>query len=835
MECVLRHIRKLVRSPEAATLSDAQLVERFAADRDEAAFELLLHRHGAMVLGVCRRVLQHTHDVEDAFQATFLLLARKAGSIRKRASVASWLYGVAYRIALKARGGATRRRLREMQTARLPQADLLAEVAWRELRALIDEELSRLPEKCRVSFILCCLEGKTHQQAARELGWPAGSMSRWLARGRELLRARLAGRGIVLSSAALLAALAAQVARASVPPLLLDTTARVALAADKALTAGAISCQAAALADDAARAMRTAPWTVAARAILAVILLGLGVGLVVVGPARNRPLPAKVGALREPASQNAEKPKAPAPGPSPKQIKEMLLHRFGGNAQSEAAVAAGLRWLADHQAKDGHWALDSFPKNGACKCKDHSGYRNDIAGTAFGLLPLLGAGYTHKAANDNPYSKHVRNGLTFLTHKLNRKTGDFGGGMYAHGLATMALCEAYALTRDPVLKPAAQAAVDYIVKAQHQAGGWRYAPGQAGDTSVLGWQVQALQTAQASDLVVPAATLQRVGSYLDACESATDHGYSYIAGGSSTPAMTAAGLMCRQYLQGWGARQPRLRMGVFTNLMSHLPGTEKNMYYAFYATKTMYLVGGDDWKKWNEKMRDLLVREQDEGKIIAHQKGSWSPQGDPFAQAGGRLMATCLSLLNLEVYYRSDLLLAAGPQRRLKAEDLESLWRVLGEQNNLKARQGVWALARSPGEAVPFLKKQVPPAPPPKEARRIAELIADLDSNRFAVRKKAVAELEKLGEAAEAALRIAARGKSVEVVRRATEILEKLEQKTAAQRLRLERALDALELMGTVEARDVLKGLARGQKGAWLTQEAELVLKRMTDRTGGNR
>src|SRR5262249_54569626 len=141
--------------------ADSQLLERFVTRRDEEAFATLLERHGALVLGLCRRLLQHDQDAEDAFQATFLILARKAGSIRKREALAAWLYEVAYRLAMRMRAAAVRQRGLERQTTHRPQADPVSEAAWRELRPILDEELRRLPTKYRSSLILCYLEGRS--------------------------------------------------------------------------------------------------------------------------------------------------------------------------------------------------------------------------------------------------------------------------------------------------------------------------------------------------------------------------------------------------------------------------------------------------------------------------------------------------------------------------------------------------------------------------------------------------------------------------------------------------------------------------------------------------
>jgi RNA polymerase sigma factor (sigma-70 family) len=244
LDLVLRHIRKMVVGADAnRDWTDQDLLGRFAAHQEEAVFEALMQRHGPMVLGVCQRVLSHAQDAEDVFQATFLVLARKAKSIRKQASLGSWLYGVAFRLALKLKASAARRRARERRVAEMMAGETTTTSSWSDLRPILDEELSRLPEKYRAPLILCYLEGKTNVEAGRMLGWPAGSMSKRLARGRELLRSRLAKRGLALTSP-VLATLVAEHARASVPAALwqISLKAAVMAAAGQALT-GVVSTQ----------------------------------------------------------------------------------------------------------------------------------------------------------------------------------------------------------------------------------------------------------------------------------------------------------------------------------------------------------------------------------------------------------------------------------------------------------------------------------------------------------------------------------------------------------------------------------------------------------------
>jgi RNA polymerase sigma factor (sigma-70 family) len=179
--------------------SDSQLLNRFVRQGEESAFATLVERHGPSVLGVCRRVLRNEHDAEDVSQGAFLVLARKADRLDWHASVRTWLCAVAYRLALNARGASTRQRSQESPADILtPDADPVAVCERRELRSLLDDELHRLPEKYRAPVVLCYLEGKTNQEAAQLLGWPAGSMSRRLARARDLLHQRLSERGLAL-------------------------------------------------------------------------------------------------------------------------------------------------------------------------------------------------------------------------------------------------------------------------------------------------------------------------------------------------------------------------------------------------------------------------------------------------------------------------------------------------------------------------------------------------------------------------------------------------------------------------------------------------------------
>jgi RNA polymerase sigma factor (sigma-70 family) len=209
-------------SPEPDGLPDRALLRSFVAKGEEAAFAALLRRHGPMVLGVCRRVLGDDHEAEDACQLTFLTLARRAGAITKQDSLAAWLYGVAYRQAVKARAKAARKRTAERKVLRRAPAGPSEGLTWREVREALDQELSRLPEYCRAAFLLCYEQEKTQEEAARQLGWPRGTLKRRLERSRELLRQRLTRRGLTLSAALVAVALGQNTAFGTAASPLLD-------------------------------------------------------------------------------------------------------------------------------------------------------------------------------------------------------------------------------------------------------------------------------------------------------------------------------------------------------------------------------------------------------------------------------------------------------------------------------------------------------------------------------------------------------------------------------------------------------------------------------------
>jgi RNA polymerase sigma-70 factor (ECF subfamily) len=306
---VLPHLRRTQLRRDGAGLPDAELLECYLTSRDEAAFEALLRRHGPMVLGVCRRVLRNEADAHDAFQATFLVFVRKAASIVPRARVGNWLYGVAHKTALKAKAMNRQRRAKELQAPVAAPAEELVG----ELLGLLEEALSRLPDKYRTAIVLCDLEEKPLHEAARQLGCPQGTVASRLARARDLLARRLACYGLSVAGGAMATTLARGAAPAPLPTGLIDSTVQ---AANQAAAGHVVaSPQVVALTEGVLAAMR-APVRKALTAALLVVTLVGGGGVLFSSVSRR--------ALPEQARQKVPSPAVAPKGPRPRTDKEAL-------------------------------------------------------------------------------------------------------------------------------------------------------------------------------------------------------------------------------------------------------------------------------------------------------------------------------------------------------------------------------------------------------------------------------------------------------------------------------------------------------------------------------
>lgn len=335
-------------------------------------------------------------------------------------------------------------------------------------------------------------------------------------------------------------------------------------------------------------------------------------------------------------------------------VRPEAVRKLGGNDASERAVERGLKWLANHQFASGNWSIHELN----CKdhdCPGHGSFQATTAATGLALLAFLGAGHSHRSGE---YQEEVGRGIQWLVQSQ-KTDGDLFTDeseflwLYSHGMAAIALCEAYGMTKDPALKVPAQASLDFIVAAQHaEFGAWRYRPRFESDTSVSGWQLMALKSGQMAGLTVPQSAYAGVSKWLDSVEKVSSPGrFAYHPSKPESQAMTAEGLLMRQYL-GAGRSDPSLMAGA-NYLKQRLPRLEeRDTYYWYYATQVMFHMQGDHWAAWNAKIRDLLVDTQEKRTGLA---GSWSPVSptkSKWGEAGGRHYLTCLNLLMLEVYYR---------------------------------------------------------------------------------------------------------------------------------------------------------------------------------------
>lgn len=317
----------------------------------------------------------------------------------------------------------------------------------------------------------------------------------------------------------------------------------------------------------------------------------------------------------------------------------------GGSRASEMAVELGLKWLFAHQFEDGSWHFHH--DGGACngECRNQGTQESTTAATGLALLSFLGAGYTHRVG---PYQETVQKGLDYLRWKM--RVSKNGGsliqgeaGMYSHAIATLALSEAYILTRDTdLIRPIIEAR-KYIENAQHSKGGWRYIPGSKGDMTVTGWQLMALKSCQLAGFETGKVTWDLADQFINSVGSSSGR-YGYQKPDEKNPTTTAVGILSKMYL---GASKESLDLG--TEYLIDKGPSKTDIYFDYYATQVLHHRRDTHWQKWNEEMRDYLINTQEIGDT--HRAGSWYFP-DPHGMVGGRLYTTAMAVMTLEVYYR---------------------------------------------------------------------------------------------------------------------------------------------------------------------------------------
>ncbi len=317
-----------------------------------------------------------------------------------------------------------------------------------------------------------------------------------------------------------------------------------------------------------------------------------------------------------------------------------VIEQLGGSEATERAIRLGLDWFTANQEPDGRWEMGKFNSNS----------RYNTAGAGLALLCYYGWGIKH---NDNTRHAQAQSKALDWLLKQQKPDGDLrgntGGRMYCHGIAAIALCEAYGLTKDPKLKDPALRSIEFILKAQHkEGGGWRYNPGEKGDLSVTGWQYMAMHSARMADLEVPEQAFVLTRKFIDSVAGGKVGGrYGYTGKGNGPPAMTATGMFLRQ-LDLSPPTAPNMKESAAYLKANMLKANRVDFYYDYYATLSLYQHQGPIWKEWNDNLKEVYVALQ---QATGANKGSWEPKGQ-HVNTGGRVLATGLAVLSLEVYYR---------------------------------------------------------------------------------------------------------------------------------------------------------------------------------------
>jgi RNA polymerase sigma factor (sigma-70 family) len=770
--------------------SDRDLLRRFAAARDEAAFAEIVRRHRPMLLRLCQRVLHSGHDAEDVCQAAFLLLAQQATSPRWHASVAGWLFQTAYRLSLKARTAASRRRRHETQAKPATAPDPVAELTVGELQAVLDDELSRLPEKWRAPILLCLLEGRSRDEAAHYLGWTLAAIKNCLEQGRERLRSRLARRGLLLGTAILSAWLL------DTRGLAACTTAAPLAAAKDAL---AVASGQAGLKDVlpphvAALAKGGTP-TMFARAASIVVLVGLALGLGTVAvvtiiwgaaPTTEAPVP-----------QAAAQPAGQVPQPAaPQKEKEALLpaqllldghrgavHALALDRDGKTLVTAGAdKTVRIWDLATGHQLhrLEQ-PAEVAGVALSRDGKKLAVVCTGQGGALLL----------------WDADKGTILWRSLPPGVKDIAGG-------------AVAFSPDGTLLAAqfgAGVTCMFDVPSGRVLSALRLEAGKAQEALAFSSEGGLVAVADGSGSVhlVDAPTGKLLAKWAG---QRPVQALTFLAGGAKVAAADG-GRTVRVLDVASGKEDTAFEV---PDTIDALAATPDGKWVATAAAAGMIRV-------WDLAAGKTERQFQPMGPVRVLVLG---PQAKLLATAGAE-GAVVWDLTRDEKPLPKNL--------QLSAKDLEGLWADLESGDAGKAYAAARLLRADPARSVPFLHSHLKPKVDVPSAEKLKQLIADLDAVEFKKRETANRELEKLGVLAESALKAAlAAGPTLEMRQRLERLLKLLgsdgKPLMAAQQREI-RAVRVLEWTAAPEARQLLEMLATQAPGWWVRQEARAALKRM--------
>jgi RNA polymerase sigma factor (sigma-70 family) len=848
-------------------LTDGDLLRSFIHKRDEAALETLIHRHGPMVWGVCHRLLRNQHDAEDAFQAVFLVLVHKAATIRDKDAVANWLYGVARQTALRLRFARARLHQRERQVTEMPQTAAQEAVHDNELLALLDRELSRLPDKYRILIVLCDLEGKTRTEAARQLGCPEGTVAGRLARARAMLAKRLAQQGVAMPGGSLTTMLGRKIATADVPASVVYGTIQAAtlVATGQAVSAGVISAKVAALTEGVLKTMYLTRLKFATAVLLLLALGACGTGWMAAPASPQDKRQAAEAATKQnqkvTAEQQSGKTAAPVQSPgSPLRVpgysqgadfaafldsgKTILTVRGGSTAcicdvdtgqerrsfktidYSKAAISPDRKTLAvggwkelalyDVESGRARWKSSWPPdQQGFCRCWG-------VAFTPDGKRVV--------SASDDCFLRiwDVSSGKKLRDDQLDDRSQGPNRGLRLDGAGQRIVT---ALAMAPDGRTLAYGAKRFFWKPATPEDAEKLKKGLKGVKWTLGnaltLRLRNLDTAEEVEVGskifagpemydpgVKSVALSPDGRYLAAIFQTSQGERKARWGPDGRPSFSRKD---DTIIRVWDVPSRR-ELPAFGKVQTNL------CRLAFSpSSHTLASIRWDGmislWEMASGKVRRQF--QADHGKN-GGDAFSFAPDDRKLLSGVGQLELWDVTGPTSKEHDKAGL---------LTAQTLKALWIDLASEDAGLAYLTIWDLARAPDRSARFLGEQVRSSPLADESQ-VKKLIGDLESAEFRTRESATRELERLGETVWPALRkVLANPSGAETRRRAQRILAGTVAPTrSVEALRVVRAVEALDCSHSDEARKVLEALASGLPNTWAGYHATLAVEQRKKR-----